>query len=641
MRLSQHTIDEIRSRMDIEEVVSDYVSLKKKGKNMWACCPFHQEKTPSFSIAPEKGIFKCFGCGKAGDPLTFIMEIEGLGYVEALRHLAGKYGITIEEESPEQRDAAQEAHNEKESLLIVLAFAARYFEQQLWESESGQSIGYSYFRERGFSDGVIKKFNLGYSQEAWDGLLKAALEEGFSEDILEQAGLIIRKEEGNKKYDRFRGRVIFPIHNLSGKPIAFGARMLGKDKKQPKYLNSPETAVYHKSGVLYGIHQARQAIRQHDVCYLVEGYTDVISLHLCEIANVVASSGTSLTEGQIRLISRFTKNITVLYDGDAAGIKASLRGIDLIVEQGLQVRVVRFPEGEDPDSYSQQLGTEAFKKFLDESAEDFVKFKTRLVVGEAGQDPIRRAEAVREVVDTLAKVQDPVLQAFYRQECSRLLEVDEELLLRELNKKSLRSHTQPENMPPDIFQLPPEPEPGFDDEEPGKLLSEALKLQEEESVRLLLNYGQFVMEDEEKLCHFLLGELEEIDFQTPVYQKILEHFRQELEAGRMPEQSGLLQHPASDVREAAANMLSQRYELSDVWETRHGIPIPREEERLDKAVFQNVLRVKIRLVQKLISENMEQLKSADEAGQLEILAIHQELKKTEMELAKLLGTVIR
>ncbi|WP_310588873.1 DNA primase [Flectobacillus sp. BAB-3569] len=411
MRLDQETIERIKQAAQVADVIGDYVSLKKKGANLWACCPFHGEKSPSFSVSPAKGIYKCFGCGKAGDSVRFIMDIEGLGYGEALRHLAKKYSIAIQE-SP-LTDEQLQAQNARESLYIALNYAKNYYQNNLFQHEEGQSIGYPYFKERGFSDKTIKAFELGYSLDIWDAFTRDALKNGYSIDVLEKAGLTIRKPEENKMFDRFRNRVIFPIHNVSGKTIAFGARILKADKNQPKYLNSPETEVYHKSNILYGIYQAKNAIRSKDVCYLVEGYTDVISLYQAGIENVVASSGTSLTLEQIRLIARFTQNITVLYDGDPAGIKASLRGMDMILEEGLNVKLVVFPQGEDPDSYVQKIGSDAFVQYITDHASDFITFKAELFLKEAGNDPFKRAELIKDMVGSISRIPDSIKRSVF------------------------------------------------------------------------------------------------------------------------------------------------------------------------------------------------------------------------------------
>jgi DNA primase len=370
-------------------------------------------------VAPAKGIFKCFGCGKACDAIEFLKEIEGLDYIEAIKFLGKKYGIEVEEEEATPEELAQQS--QRDSLFIVLNYAKEYFHNQLFESPDGRSIGLTYFKERGYHESVIKSFELGYSLNQWDDFHQQALKKGYSEDLLIQAGLVVAKDD--KKYDRFRGRVIFPIHNITGKVIAFGARTL--TTKGPKYLNSPESEVYQKSKVLYGLHQARTAIRQQDNCYLVEGYTDVISLHLSGVPNVVASSGTSLTDEQIKLIKRYTNNITVLFDGDTAGIKASLRGIDMVLSSGANVRVVEFPQGEDPDSYARKLGSSKFQDFLKTQSLDFITFKTQLFQKEAQDDPIKKVHTIKEVVESISKIPDALQRAIYLKRCSELLEIDE------------------------------------------------------------------------------------------------------------------------------------------------------------------------------------------------------------------------
>ncbi|EMR00941.1 DNA primase [Cesiribacter andamanensis] len=647
MRIGQDILAELQQRLDIEEVVGDYVSLKRKGRNLWACCPFHDEKSPSFSVAPDKGIYKCFGCGKAGDAINFVMEVESLSFMDAVKQLAQKYGLELPEEEADPQDLQE--HQEKESLYIVLKFATEYFQDILKNHPEGKSIGYSYLRERGFSDAIIQKFELGYSTEAWDGLLKAATEKGYSIDLLEKAGLIILKEE--KKYDRFRGRVIFPIHHPSGKPIAFGARMLGSDKKQPKYLNSPETPVYHKSNVLYGMHLAKRPIRQQDNCYLVEGYTDVISLHLCGIENVVASSGTSLTVEQIRLIGRYSKHITVLYDGDPAGLRASLRGIDLILEGGLQARVVVFPDGEDPDSYSRKLGATAFAAYLQQEATDFVVFKTQLLLKEAGKDPLRRTEVAREVVSSIALLQDPMAQAVYIKECSQLLNIDEPVLTAELQKVTRRKASQQQQQQQSFLPYPDAPPPDYYDAQPEPATAakpqsvtthfDSLALQELEGIRLLLRYGFKSLSENLLMQQYLLQEVADLEFKTPVYRQILELYRQQLEQGRILDEQFLLQQESAEIRQVVAELSMSRYELSAAWQERHHIYTTTEEDHLDKTALQYVLRHKFRFVRALIHENQQQLlHTSSEEGVTQILLVHQELKKAEMELAALLGNVI-
>ena len=375
--IAKETVDKILDAARIDEVVGDFVHLKRRGTSLIGNCPFHNEKTPSFNVSVNKGIFKCFGCGKGGDSARFIMEHEKYTYPEALRYLARKYNIEIEEIelSPQQ----QEADNRRESLFVISSYAAKFFAESMWETDSGKTIGLGYFKERGFRDDIIKKFDLGYSPDSWDSFADKAIRAGFKEDVLEHTGLAIRNDKG-KLYDRFRGRVMFPIHSLTGRVIGFGGRTLVTDKKVPKYVNSPESDIYHKSNVLYGLFQGKKAIRDLDNCYLVEGYADVLSVQQAGIENVVASSGTSLTTEQIRLIARFTKNVTILYDGDAAGIKASLRGLDMILEEGLNVKVVLFPDGHDPDSYVQKFGSSEFKTYIEKSQKDFILYKTNILL---------------------------------------------------------------------------------------------------------------------------------------------------------------------------------------------------------------------------------------------------------------------
>jgi DNA primase len=419
--IPKDTVDKIIETSRIEEVVGDFVSLKRRGTSMIGLCPFHNEKTPSFYVSVGKGIFKCFGCGKGGDSVRFIMEHEKAAYPEALRYLANKYSIEIEEveNTPEERAV----NDRRESLHIVSAWAAKFFQEQMHLTEEGKSIGLSYFKERGFRDDIIKKFELGYSPDIWDALTQNALTEGYNIQFLEQTGLTILKEN-DKFYDRFRGRVMFPIHSFTGRVIGFGGRTLKTDKAVPKYVNSPESDIYHKSNVLYGLFFAKKAMRDEDNCYLVEGYSDVLSVHQAGIENVVASSGTSLTIEQIRMIGRFTKNITILYDGDDAGIKASLRGLDMILEEGLNVKIVLFPDGDDPDSYVQKFGSAEFKSHIEGNKKDFILFKTSILLKDAGNDPIKRAGIIREVVESIAKIPDGIKSSVFVRECSSLLKIE-------------------------------------------------------------------------------------------------------------------------------------------------------------------------------------------------------------------------
>src|ERR1700712_5583047 len=425
------TIDRIMEATDIVEVIGEFVQLKKRGANYVGLSPFANERTPSFTVSPAKGIFKDFSSGKGGSAVTFLMELEKFTYPEALKWLAKKYSIEVEE-TVEAAENKEEEHR-RESLMIVTGYAAKFFHESLLDTDEGKNIGLSYFKERGFSKETITKFELGYSPDQWEAFTGQALKEGYQQEFLEESGLSVKRDNGSL-YDRYRGRVMFPIHSFTGRVIAFGGRTLKSDKNVPKYVNSPESEIYHKSSVLYGLYFAKKAIREEDNCFLVEGYADVISVHQAGIENVVASSGTSLTVEQIKLIGRLTKNVTILYDGDAAGIKASLRGLDMILEEGLNVKVVLFPDGHDPDSFVRTFGTNGFKKHIAENKKDFILYKTNILLKEAGNDPIKKAEVIREIVESVAKIPDSIKASVFIKECSYILQIDERALLSELNK---------------------------------------------------------------------------------------------------------------------------------------------------------------------------------------------------------------
>ncbi|MBO0322698.1 DNA primase [Muricauda sp. CAU 1633] len=439
--ISKTTIDNVYETARVEEVIGDFVQLKKSGSNFKGLSPFSDERTPSFMVSPVKQIWKDFSSGKGGNVVAFLMEHEHFTYPEAIKYLAKKYNIEVEE--TEQTDEQKEQANERESMFLVSEYAQKYFTETLWESEPGKAIGLSYFKERGFTDETIKKFGLGYSLDEWEAFTKSALDEAYQLEFLEKTGLTIVKEQtgGEKRtFDRFKGRVMFPIHSMSGRVLGFGGRILGNDKKAAKYLNSPESEIYHKSKVLYGIYFAKQAIAKEDNCYLVEGYTDVIQMYQNGVENVVSSSGTALTPEQIRLINRLTKNITVLFDGDAAGLRASLRGIDLILEQGMNVKVCTFPEGEDPDSFAKNNTYEDLVLYLEENAKDFIQFKTSLLAKEAANDPIKRADTVRDIVNSISKIPDRIQKEIYIQECAKIMQISEEVLyntLAQIDKKQV------------------------------------------------------------------------------------------------------------------------------------------------------------------------------------------------------------
>lgn len=636
--ISRDTIDEVRSRVDIVDVIGDFITLKRSGQNYKALSPFTNEKTASFYVVPAKGIFKDFSSGKGGDSITFVMEHEGMSYIEAIRYLGKKYGVDLKEEDRSAEEIYQQS--DRDRLYALMNYAKDYFKESLIQSEEGQSIGLSYFRERGFNDRTLEKFELGYSFNEWDHLSKKALGIGYTEELLEKAGLIIKKD-GGRFYDRFRGRVIFPVHNLSGKVIAFGARILTKEKDQPKYINSPETEIYHKSNVLYGMFQAKNAIRREDFCYIVEGYTDVMSMHQSDVDNVVASSGTAFTEEQIKLIRRFTENVTVLFDGDAAGIKAALRGIDLVLKGGLNVRVVLLPDGDDPDSFSKKMGSTEFKKYLKDHTKDFISFKIDLLAAESGHDPIKKAEAIREIVTSISLIPDPIKRSVYIQETGQLLKIQETVLLTELNKiligerqKDQQEKTRNNNKAPVADILP--------DLATGSKLdtSGMVQVQERETIRLLLNYAENAYDDK-RLIDFMMAELEDVEFVNPVYKEIYLVFREGAERGEVRDPLYFMEHGSATARNMVAELTTSRYETSKSWGEEFHIYFPHEREILQDVAYTNVLRLKFRMIQKLMEENLQQMKVATTEEDLEKhFTIHEQLKGAEKELAVMLGIVV-
>lgn len=655
MRINPETVERIKQTATVTDVIGDYVTIKKKGANYWACCPFHGEKTPSFSISPSKGIYKCFGCGKAGDSVRFIMDIEGLGYGEALRHLAKKYGIEIQEE--EMTDDQMNRQNERESLFIILEYAKEFFKNQLHNTDEGKSIALPYFKERGFSDATIQTFDLGYSPESWDLFVKTALKQGYSQEIIEKAGLVTQRNEEGKIYDRFRNRVIFPIHNVSGKVIAFGARILKSDaskSSQAKYLNSPETEVYHKSSILYGIAQAKNEIRNLDVCYLVEGYTDVISLHQAGIKNVVASSGTSLTSDQIKLIARFTKHVTVLYDGDNAGIKAALRGMDLILEEGLQVNLVVFPEGNDPDSFVRKIGSEAFLDYIKKEAKDVISFQANLFMNEAGDDPFKKSELIKEMVQSISKIPDAIQRSLFIQKTASLMRLEEDVLIAELNKihlKGLKQKTSSQQgsanqqlSAQEYQELQGLFEP-TDHESPTQVQNLAF-YQESECIRLIMNFGHLEINSDAApgltLIQYMIDELEDTDFQLPIYQKILTICREEIRQNKQVSPEYFLHHPEEEIQKIAIDFASEKHNLSDLWKDKHEIRVSREDEMLEDLAYKNVLRLRKVYNDQKLQEVLNLLDKADGTSDSinELLLEFIQLKEIQKNISQELGTVI-
>lgn len=654
--IPKETVSQIIEIARIDEVVGEWVNLKKRGANMLGLCPFHNEKSPSFTVSPAKGIYKCFGCGEAGGAVNFVMAHEQYSYPEALKFLANKYNIEIEEE--EQTPEQILASNAKESLFLVSEFAAAYFQEQLLQSDKGKAIGLSYFKERGFRDETIEKFKLGYSHDEWTNFTDAAISKGYNIDFLAKTGLSIVKE--TKKFDRFKGRVMFPIQNISGRVIGFGGRTLSADKKTAKYLNSPESDIYSKSQVLYGLNLAKKSITANERCYLVEGYTDVISLHQNGVENVVSSSGTSLTSGQIRLIKRYTENITILFDGDTAGIKAAFRGIDMILEEGLNVRVLAFPDGEDPDSYAKKHSTEEIVTFLDKESNDFIRFKTKLLLEETGNDPIKRAGLIKDIVSSIALIPDPIARSVYLQECSNLMDIGEQALLSELNKVRRNKLTkkiqqqereqQDDGPPADFFH----PEIDLPDE-PEKKSFDVIAEQESDMIRTLVKYGNISVDiqtnkDAEKgqeeyinvsVSEYLVYEIEkdQLTFSNPKYHKIYQLFKIASEKETQVEERDLVTNLNQEISSFTIECLMEKYTLSVNWEDKHKILTLTEDMILPKKIHKGVCSWRLNRVEQLIAKKQLQLKEK-EADHEVLLTDIMKLNEAKKKLAHELGRII-
>lgn len=646
--IAPHAIQQVKEAARVEEVVGEFVALKRKGPRYLGLCPFHNEKTPSFNVSPNLGIFKCFGCGEAGDSITFLQKHEHLSYVEAIRWLAKRYQIELpeEEQTPEQ----QIEQSERESIGVIQHWALDWSVDQLWNSDEGKRIGLSYFHERGFTDATIRTFQLGYVPERGNGFAVAALAHGFNPELLEKAGWIKRRDDGTA-WDFFAGRVTFPVFGLSGQPIAFGARTLKSDKKLPKYFNSPESVLYNKSRSLYGIFHAKKAIAEQQLCYLVEGYTDVISLHQAGIQNVVASSGTSLTEEQVRLIKRYSPVVTILYDGDAAGMKASLRGIDLVLKEGLNVKVVTFPEGEDPDSYAKSHSSSEVLEHLTGSAQDFLVFKSSLLMADCGDDPVKKAAAIHEIVESIALVPDQVLRSLYVQQCSHLLNINEQALLSEMNKvlrKQYRKKLGGDQQVPEEMIAPEVAPPQTQVEDVGTTP------QERDMLRLLLSYGherimapvqqedESITEEETSLAElmFELLALDDILFDEPLFREIYLDYRHTKNIGQELEISHYLSHENEAWRRTAIDLLAERHVLSPNWKERHKIHVKRESEALFDALEESIDILKERRVDRMLVELDRKLPEAAYEDQLLILAEKNKILPIKMKLAKKTGRVV-
>jgi len=643
--IAQNTIQQILSRVDIIDIIGTFVKLKKRGANYLGLCPFHNEKSPSFTVSPAKEIYKCFGCGRSGNSISFLMEAEKYSYVEALRWLANKYGVEIEETetSPEYKQQQQAA----DSLYIINNFAQQFFSTQLFETDEGQDIALSYLKQRGFREDTIKKFQLGYNPEAKDTFSKAALAAQYNQEYLLKSGLVNNRE--GVLNDNYRGRIIFPIHNQSGKVLGFGARIIKKNDKAPKYINTPENEIYIKSKVLYGSYFARQPIDKADECLLVEGYTDVVSLHQAGIENVVASGGTALTPDQLRLIKKYTNNLTIIYDGDNAGIKAALRGLDLALEEGLNVQLVLIPDGEDPDSYVNKVGSSAFATFIATNKKDVILFQLNIALAEAGNDNNKKSLVINQIAETIAKInklEDFSKQQAYIKQSAEILKIEESGLIALVNKhikekvykdetKASRNQEFLNEAVDNALQI---------DNDAALLLSKD-EQHERAMVRSLLEFGNKPWNDEETVAKYMFAEIAENQLSDLIDNKnlvrLLETYKIWYDNGIEPTTKNFLYHDDVELSTLAVSIMDFNYEISPNWSAHFEGHIPTREDLFKEEVFSTLNYLKLRKIKRLIDENQLELEKAignDE--QMICLQTHQHLKQVEMELTKQLGTVI-
>jgi DNA primase len=663
--IKKEDIDKIFDAVRIEEVVADHVSLKKRGVNLIGCCPFHNEKTPSFYVSPVKGIYKCFGCGKGGHAVNFIMELEKLSYPDALRALAKKYNIEIIEKELTLEET--QFQSDKESLLVVSSYAQKHFSENLYNTDEGKSVGLGYFKERGLREDIIQKFQLGYSINQRTAFTDIALATGYKIEYLVKSGLTIEYRNDPEpateqnpnpgpptvKYaDRFWGRVMFPIHNKSGRVIAFGGRTLRTDAKTSKYVNSPETEIYHKSDVLYGLYQSKSAIAKEKFCFLVEGYLDVISLHQAGVENVVASSGTALTAGHIKEIQRLTNDITISFDGDKAGIEATVKSIDLLLEEGMNVKVLLFPEGNDPDSYSKKVSTEELKNFIKDKAQNFIEYKAELLIKENKQnDPLKKAEAIVNIVKSISLIPDAIYRSVYIRECSRIMQVDEQILLSELNKIRSKRFNDKQNNPVKTEQSA-EALPALEIKKESSVVD--AEYQERDIIRIMINYGDRIVriptEDDEgkpaeaeiTVAELILHELQHdnITLENLVYNSIIKEFTESLDKYQtIPNQKFFINHENTAICALTVDLLSSPYQLSN-WE-QHDIFITFEEDVLKKSIYNAIYALKSRKLEIMIQDNQKRLKeNPPEEEMITLMQIQQQLLEAKKMFNGLLGRII-
>jgi DNA primase len=677
--IDQLTIEKILDAANIVDVVSEFVTLRKRGVNYVGLCPFHNEKTPSFYVSPSKGICKCFSCGKGGNVIHFLMEHEQMSYWDAAKWLARKYGIPYNER--ELTDSEKALQNERESMFITNQFALDFFKDTLLNTDKGRAIGLAYFRKRGFRDDILEKFHLGYCPDEPDALARAALAKGYTKENLIKTGLCYERENDGQLRDRFHGRVIFPVHSIAGKVVAFGGRIMNADAKVAKYVNSPESIIYSKSRELYGLWQAKQAIVRRDRCFLVEGYADVISMFQSGVENVVASSGTSLTPGQIRLIHRFTNNITVLYDGDKAGIKASLRGIDMLLAEGMNVKVLLLPDGEDPDSFAQGRGATEFQKYIDTHQVDFIRFKVNLLMEDAADDPYSRSELIKSITQSISVIQDPIVRSVYITECSQIMKIDERLLINDVNRRQREQAQAAAQAPrpaqsadengqnpeppttesdnPDTPDTPSEPAPQPEISAEDKLRQQVRALKREglgpmmDKERLLsqliVRYGGKVMctfrneEDQEQdmtVGQFIVGSLQNdgLEFRHPVYKRFVELMAEHLEEKDFNSEKFFMSHPETFVSLTAASLMEERYQLSAIFKDNKPVEDGQRLLQLTRHIMADYQMEVLRLEIKEIEKQMQDPSTLESTDKLvELQRRYKQLLSARAELSKVLG----
>lgn len=654
--IKQEDVEKILEAAEVVDVVGAFVSLKKRGVNYIGLCPFHDEKTPSFTVSPSKGIFKCFGCGEGGNSVQFLIKHEHYTYVEALRFLANKYGIEIRE--IEMSDEEKQVKDKKESLFHITEFAQKYYSDLLFNDPEGRSIGLSYFKERDLTEASIKKWSLGYAKDNYSSFYDYAKKNGYQDEVLIDSGLVISKENTNYKYDRFRARVVFPIFNIGGRPLGFTARTLINEKTKAKYVNSPETEIYSKSKVLFGLHLAKNEIQKQDLCYLVEGNMDAVMLHQNNVENVVATSGTSLTNEQIRLIRRYTKNVTILFDGDSPGLKAAFRAIDLFVENGLNVRIVLFPDGHDPDSYSRLLSQEEFKKYIVENAENFILFKTNLLLDEAKDDPFKRSNLIKEIIYTISLIPDNIERAAYIQQCSSKLNMKEEILSDELSKKLRENYYKNKKIETsntgkgieDIGHETIEGKPQIKQDLKDSYPDEA---QEKSIINLLLNFGdretiQFIEDKPETylVAAYLVGDIinDNIEFDNKDYELIFNIYKISImELGQLPNINLIINHKNKKIQEISTSLLINNYKISDLWLEKWGINIPQPDSQdlINQVVKDCLLSLKLNKLERKIQTIKQKIKTETDPDNILIFISKQNsLLKIKMIIAHELNRII-